>query len=68
MQEILWLLLNNLNYEKAQRVNQFVRVPWIDVGDFSPKILDQMPSPRVFKSHLHAKFFPENFDKTIKVL
>lgn len=67
MQEILWLLLNNLDYEKAKENNIYARSPWIDSGFLNPKMLEAMPSPRVFKSHLHTKFYPADFHKTARV-
>lgn len=67
MQEILWLLQNNLDFETAKLQNQYIRAPWVDPGIISPKILEKLPSPRTFKSHMHIKFLPDDFNKTIKV-
>lgn len=67
MQEILWLLKNNLDFEQAKKLPQTVRVPFLDMGYFSPKVLDKMDSPRVFKSHFTIPFLPDNFNKIAKV-
>ena len=67
MQEILWQLLNNLDFEKGKQINTMIRSPWIDSGFRSEKILEKMPSPRIFKSHLHYQFLPENLNKKARV-
>ena len=44
MQELAWLLINDLNYEKAKSINQFYRAPFIEFGnvgnDDSPNIFE----------------------------
>ena len=32
MQELTWILLNGLNFEKAKEINQFYRSPYIEYG------------------------------------
>ena len=32
MQELTWILLNSLNFEKAKKINQFYRSPYIEFG------------------------------------
>ena len=67
VEEIVWLIKNKLNYEKAKKDFHFVRIPWIDQG-MSQFTFNKIRSPRIFKSHLPIKFFPENFHKTAKVI
>ena len=67
MQEILWQLLNNLDFEKGKQTSTYMRSPWIDSGYRSEKILEKMPSPRIFKSHLNIELLPENLNKRARV-
>jgi hypothetical protein len=65
IEEITWLIKNGLDFERAKNEFHYVRVPWIDAG-FSKIIIDNMPSPRVFKAHLPIKFLPDSFNKKAK--
>jgi hypothetical protein len=66
IEEIAWLLNNNLDYAKSKSVQHFERVAFVDTG-FSSAFLEEMPSPRTFKSHLLPKYLPENFQNKSKV-
>ncbi|XP_069679254.1 luciferin sulfotransferase-like isoform X2 [Periplaneta americana] len=69
-QEMVWLLMNNLDYETAKNVDQTERSPFLEFGTFhkpgsedkrgnSVDIVDDMKSPRCIKSHLPLDLLPE---------
>ncbi|XP_069681095.1 luciferin sulfotransferase-like [Periplaneta americana] len=71
-QEMVWLLLNHLDYETARKVNQYVRSPFLEFGCRDPpaeraqlKIGDTIQdveilnSPRCIKSHLPLRLLPK---------
>lgn len=66
VEEIVWLLKNNLDYEAAKSKFHFSRVTFVDSG-CSEKRAELLPSPRIFKTHLPLKFLPDNIEKKIKV-
>jgi hypothetical protein len=66
IEEIAWLLNNNLDYARSKSVPHFERVVFVETG-FSDPFLEEMPSPRTFKSHLLPKYLPENFQNNSKV-
>lgn len=65
-EEIIWLLVNNLDYEKATRVNHWWRIPNIDIAK-SDAYLEELESPRVFKTNLPIQYLPENVANRAKV-
>jgi hypothetical protein len=67
VEEIAWLLNNNLDYKNAADKPHFERVLWLDIG-YSKDYLEEMEAPRVFKSHLLPKYLPDNFNKIQKVI
>ncbi|KAK4026522.1 hypothetical protein OUZ56_015517 [Daphnia magna] len=62
--ELLWLLMNDCDTEKAKTTQLMSRTPFIEVPFLTPatelspeamqmlKSFEKMPSPRIFKSHL----------------
>jgi hypothetical protein len=67
LEEIVWLIKNNLNYECSKsKFHYYERVMFIDEGvsDFE---LEQMPSPRILKSHFPLKFLPPDINNKAKV-
>ena len=66
VEEIVWLLLNDFNYDLAKKMHHYYRVIVLDTGH-SKKRLAELPSPRMFKSHLQLKFLPEDLTKRAKV-
>lgn len=67
VEEIVWLMKNNLNFELAKAKFHYTRVVFPDMG--CPKSLaDSLPSPRVFKSHLPIKFLPDNIENKAKLI
>lgn len=68
LQEMIWLLSNDLNYTKAKKMSQMFRFPLLELASFVPMdqelavLFNQMgtfPSPRYFKSHLPVSMLPE---------
>lgn len=65
-QELIWLVCNELDFQKAQDVPQDTRFPFIDLiglrdlpEPFNPlRDALKMPSPRFIKSHLPPAFLP----------
>lgn len=68
LQEMVWLLCNDLNYEKARKTSQMFRFPLLELASLVPidqsisvllNQMDKFPSPRFFKSHLPVSMLPE---------
>ncbi|XP_063709164.1 luciferin sulfotransferase-like [Culicoides brevitarsis] len=68
LQEMVWLLGNDLNYRKAEKISQMFRFPLLELASNLPVdqsisvVLDQIdliPSPRFIKSHLPVGHLPE---------
>ncbi|XP_070509000.1 luciferin sulfotransferase-like [Chironomus tepperi] len=68
MQEMIWLIMNDFDVEKAKAVQRGIRVPIIEFYDFYqsnrhegpyPKI-DDLPRPRTFKSHMPVQLLPDD--------
>ena len=82
-QELVWLLQNNCNFEEAKAVQLDVRFPFLDFpiltdflkeemppflqADFLERI-EEMPSPRLIKSHLHLCLLPDDLLEKSKVV
>nr|CAH0102991.1 unnamed protein product [Daphnia galeata] len=78
--ELLWLVMNNCDTEKAVATPLFARTPFIDVPflnadtELSPESrqmlnsFDKMPSPRIFKTHLPFYLLHPELLDTSKVL
>ncbi|XP_070070126.1 sulfotransferase 1B1-like [Drosophila takahashii] len=66
MLELTWLLLNNLDYEKAQKNYGMMRSPYLEHSGVDPAVTtdsidacDQIQeNPRLIKSHLPAPLLP----------
>lgn len=67
-QEMVWLLNNNCDFNKAKKVSQMFRFPLLEVLAILPSQqnsaalfdeLNRLPSPRHFKSHLPISMLPE---------
>lgn len=67
IEELAWQITHNMNFDQAEALFHFVRVIWMDRG-FSQGILNEMESPRCFKSHSPIKFLPNDFNKRSKVV
>lgn len=62
-----WLIQHDLDFERAKNEIELKRAPYADAG-FSHTFLQEMPSPRVFHSHLHCDHLPENLNKKAKII
>ena len=62
----MWQIQNGLDFENAQEMFHFARIPWVDRG-YSDISAEEMPSPRCFKSHAPIKFYAPDFNKIAKV-
>jgi hypothetical protein len=68
LEEIVWLIVNNLNFEQAKsKFHYFERVMFLDDGVSDAELLD-MKSPRVIKSHFTREFLPDNLNYRAKVI
>lgn len=67
VEEITWLIQNDLNFEQAKRVIQRERVGYLNSAWNSRSNLEKIRSPRVFKTHAFIGSLPQNFNKIAKV-
>ncbi|KAJ9573814.1 hypothetical protein L9F63_008796, partial [Diploptera punctata] len=70
-QELIWLLLNDLDFNKASSINQIERSPFFEFGCLVDKDVNskysvdtlkaskELKSPRCIKSHLPIELLPE---------
>ncbi|XP_061394228.1 luciferin sulfotransferase-like [Musca vetustissima] len=69
MQEAAWLLLNNLDYKQSEMVALNQRSAFIEYQGLRPfyanpiKLSEQLPSPRLIKSHLPDYLLPQEIWK-----
>ncbi|PSN52265.1 hypothetical protein C0J52_08332 [Blattella germanica] len=77
-QEMVWLLMNNLDYDTAKKEKLVDRSPYMEYSCLiskeetelfgvrdTVKIVESMKSPRCIKSHLSLELFPEEL-RTVK--
>ncbi|BET01272.1 Sulfotransferase domain [Nesidiocoris tenuis] len=66
-QEMLWLLINNCNLEEANRIELYTRAPFLELKPICSEGFDmadsitaaeELPSPRLIKSHLPPDLLP----------
>ena len=67
IEEIVWLIKNDLNFELSKKRFHMERVRYIDSG-VSRLELSEIPNPRVFKSHLPLQFLPDNIENKAKIV
>lgn len=58
-QEMTWLLMNNLNFEKAKSIDIELRSPFIELTKDHLKMCKHLSRPRLIKSHADIKFLPK---------
>ncbi|KAM7355798.1 sulfotransferase 1E1-like isoform 2-T2 [Cochliomyia hominivorax] len=75
MQECAWLLMNNLDYEKAKQEVVMIRSPYLDYHGIIPgmtnhvELCEKLESPRLIKSHLPANLLPlQIWEKKKKII
>ncbi|KAL5004221.1 hypothetical protein ScPMuIL_017677 [Solemya velum] len=66
MQEIIWLIKNNVDFEEANKKQVYFRSPFLEFKDevlneIGIEMANTMPSPRVIKTHLPVKLMPRDF-------
>ncbi|CAG9859342.1 unnamed protein product [Phyllotreta striolata] len=81
-QEIVWLLGNNMDFQKAESTLQQIRAPLIEMSVALYEYADQfknvftnsvdfvnkLPSPRFLKSHLPFQLLPKDLQKIIYLM
>nr|XP_029731851.1 sulfotransferase 1 family member D1-like [Aedes albopictus]XP_029731852.1 sulfotransferase 1 family member D1-like [Aedes albopictus] len=66
-QEMMWLICNDLDYEKARSITLDDRFPFLEIGSVIPggsdsvKVVEEMESPRFIKTHLPVALMPDQF-------
>ena len=60
VQEIVYLLKNNLNFEKAKEKVLEDRFPYLEYPYPGIHSVEKMPSPRLIKTHLPLDFLPDD--------
>ncbi|KAM8933640.1 sulfotransferase 1 family member D1-like [Pelodytes ibericus] len=64
VQEIVDLIMNNGDEEVCRRAPIYERIPFIDLMHamkLGPEEINEMPSPRVLKTHLPVQLVPDSF-------
>ncbi|XP_040169785.1 luciferin sulfotransferase-like [Anopheles arabiensis] len=67
IQEMAWLICNDLNFEAARAKKISARFPFLEIGlqsaalHFSFKDVKDMPRPRFIKSHLPVSMLPKRY-------
>lgn len=66
-QEMTWLILNNLDYRTAKSIDLTLRSPFLEFNGIVENVphdtlqaANDLPSPRLIKSHLPAQFLPKD--------
>ncbi|CAF0885820.1 unnamed protein product [Brachionus calyciflorus] len=65
-EEIVWLIQNDLDFEKCSRQFHFERVPFLEKEPLNK--IDLLPAPRVFKSHLTLDYLPDKIEQFCKII
>lgn len=60
-QEICYLILNNIDLEKANSKTLEERIPFIEIPPMGIKGFEKLPDPRVIKTHLPYEDIPQSF-------
>ncbi|XP_073838689.1 sulfotransferase 1E1-like [Musca autumnalis] len=75
MQETVWLLTHNLDFERCKSEHLTMRSPFLDMSGLNVtapnavEICQTLASPRVIKSHLPANLLPiEIWQKKVKII
>ena len=70
LQEIVYLIVNNCDFQKAQERTLDERTPFITFSSSSSDIncIHELESPRIFKTHLPYDFLPDGIENKSKVV
>ncbi|XP_055379490.1 sulfotransferase 1B1-like [Condylostylus longicornis] len=67
IQEMLWLIIHNFDYEQALNVDLTERSPFLEISGLATNleinsvgIVEDLKSPRLIKSHMPASFLPKS--------
>ncbi|XP_046365306.2 sulfotransferase 1C4-like [Haliotis rufescens] len=68
MQEVLWLVMSDGNFDSAYQKPVYFRSPFLEFKDdvlneVGLELAEPMPSPRVIKSHLQVKLMPRQIQQ-----
>jgi hypothetical protein len=66
MEEIAWLILNELDFETSKSQSHNDRVPFVDFDEDLIRA-SQIKSPRVIHTHLPLEYFPDTILQDSKV-
>lgn len=66
MEEIAWLILNDLDFETSKSLSHNTRVPFVDFDEDLIRA-SQTKSPRVFHTHLPLEYLPDTVLQDAKV-
>jgi hypothetical protein len=67
LQEIVYLIMNDCNFDKVSEQNIDLRVPLYEFPTPGLEEIKKMPSPRIIKTHLPKSCLPDNIEKKCKV-
>jgi hypothetical protein len=68
VQEIVYLIKNDCNFNKAKETKIDERFPFFEVGFPSEKNLNNLESPRFIKTHLPIELLPNDINKKCKLI
>jgi hypothetical protein len=68
VQEIVYLITNDCDFEKAKSSSIESRSPFIDFPSPGVKYIDGLQSPRIIKTHMPLTFLPDNVQNESKVI
>jgi len=66
MQELAWLIKNDVDLEKAQ-TNQFYRVPYLELGPLIPRIILEKVKKNSWKQfhQIFISIFPQKYSHKV---
>lgn len=67
LQEMIWLIVNDFNFEKSRSIITDIRFPMLESFEFVQKFydgevkltFDDLPHPRTIKSHIPVQLLPD---------
>jgi hypothetical protein len=68
LQEIVYLIMNDCDFEKAKSKTIDERSPFIEFPTPGIKYINNLESPRIIKTHLPIEFLPDDIENKSKVV